>query len=117
MTAKRPIISIIIPVYKAENYIRKCLDSIVYQTLKDIEIIIVDDCSPDCSGYICDEYARKDTRIRVIHKKRMEELVLHVKLVLNPQRASMSFMPIQMIGWSQKCWKICTLRQKRLTQI
>lgn len=70
MTAKRPIISIIIPVYKAENYIRKCLDSIVYQTLKDIEIIIVDDCSPDCSGYICDEYARKDTRIRVIHKKK-----------------------------------------------
>lgn len=70
MTAKRPIISIIIPAYKAENYIRKCLDSIVYQTLKDIEIIIVDDCSPDCTGYICDEYARKDTRIRVIHKKK-----------------------------------------------
>ena len=70
MTAKHPIISIIIPAYKAENYIRKCLDSIVYQTLKDIEIIIVDDCSPDCTGYICDEYARKDTRIRVIHKKK-----------------------------------------------
>ena len=63
------MISIIVPVYNAEKYIRKCLDSIVNQTYKDLEIILVDDGSPDNSGAICDEYAQNDSRIKVIHKQ------------------------------------------------
>ena len=63
------MISVIIPVYNVENYLVKCLDSIVSQTYKDLEILLVDDGSTDLSGTICDEYASKDSRIRVIHKK------------------------------------------------
>lgn len=62
-------VSIIVPVYNVEKYIRKCLDSIINQTLEDIEIILVDDGSKDASGSICDEYALQDNRISVIHKE------------------------------------------------
>ncbi len=62
-------ISIIIPVYKVEKYIRKCLDSVINQTYKNLQIIIVDDGSPDKCGEICNEYAKRDDRIQVIHKK------------------------------------------------
>ncbi len=62
-------VSIIVPVYKAENYISKCVESLISQSLKEIEIILVDDGSPDKSGMICDEYAKKDNRIKVIHKE------------------------------------------------
>ena len=61
------LISIIIPVYKVEPYLRKCLDSVTAQTYKNIEIILVDDGSPDGCGAICDEYAAKDSRCRVFH--------------------------------------------------
>lgn len=64
-----PTVSIIVPVYKVEKYIRKCVDSILAQTLHDIEIILVDDGSPDNCPQICDEYAKLDDRIKVIHKK------------------------------------------------
>lgn len=66
---KYPLISIIIPCYKVEQYLPKCIDSILRQTYKNLEIILVDDGSPDKCGIICDEYALKDTRIQVIHKK------------------------------------------------
>lgn len=62
-------ISVIIPVYKAESYLRKCLDSVVNQTYPNLEIIIVDDGSPDKCGQICDEYSQVDKRIIVVHKK------------------------------------------------
>lgn len=62
-------ISIIVPVYKVEGYLEKCLDSIISQTYKDLEVILVDDGSPDNCGKICDEYAAKDDRIIVIHKQ------------------------------------------------
>lgn len=64
-----PKVSVIVPIYNVEQYIRTCLDSIINQTLKDIEIILVDDESPDNCPTICDEYAKKDCRIKVIHKK------------------------------------------------
>ena len=64
-----PKISIIIPVYKVERYLRRCLESVCSQTLKEIEIILIDDGSPDNCGQICDEYKKKDPRIRVIHKQ------------------------------------------------
>lgn len=62
-------VSIIVPVYKVEKYIYQCVDNLMQQTLKDIEIILVDDGSPDSCPVICDQYAKKDERIKVIHKK------------------------------------------------
>lgn len=62
-------ISIIVPIYNVEKYIRKCIESIINQTYRNIEIILVDDGSPDNCGKICDEYAKKDSRVKVIHKK------------------------------------------------
>ena len=64
-----PKISISIPVYNVEKHLSKCLDSIIYQTFKDIEIIVVDDGSTDTSGKICDLYATNDSRIKVIHEE------------------------------------------------
>lgn len=65
----KPLISIIVPVYKVEPYLRKCVDSILNQTYKNLEIILVDDGSPDNCGAICDAYASKDSRVKVIHKE------------------------------------------------
>ena len=64
-----PQISIIVPVYKVKDYLCQCIDSILEQTFCDFELILVDDGSPDNSGMICDEYSRKDSRVRVIHKE------------------------------------------------
>lgn len=64
----QPKVSIIVPVYKAEKYLRRCIDSILAQSLSDFEVLLVDDGSPDQSGDICDEYAKKDSRVRVFHK-------------------------------------------------
>lgn len=64
-----PEISVIVPVYKVEKYLNKCIDSILAQTFEDFELILVDDGSPDRCGEICDEYARRDNRIKVIHKE------------------------------------------------
>lgn len=63
------MISIIIPIYKVEPYLRRCLDSVLAQTYTDLQIILVDDGSPDGCGAICDEYAAKDSRIEVIHQE------------------------------------------------
>lgn len=63
------MISIIVPIYNVEKYLSKCIKSIINQTYKDLEIILVDDGSTDNSGKICDEFAIKDNRIKVIHKK------------------------------------------------
>lgn len=63
------LISIVVPAYKVEKYLYKCIDSLINQTYKNIEIILVDDGSPDNTGKICDEYAEKDERIKVIHRK------------------------------------------------
>ena len=62
-------ISVIVPVYEVEPYLRKCLDSVVNQTYQNLEIILVDDGSPDKCPAICDEYAARDERIQVIHKE------------------------------------------------
>lgn len=64
-----PVISIIVPVYKAEKFLNRCVDSILAQTFTDFECILIDDGSPDSSPAICDEYAKKDPRVKVIHQK------------------------------------------------
>ena len=63
------LISLIVPIYNVEGYLRKCIDSILVQTYNNLEILLVNDGSPDSSGIICDEYAKKDPRIKVIHKE------------------------------------------------
>ena len=65
----KPLISVIVPIYNVEQYLRKCVDSIISQTYRNLEIILIDDGSPDACGKICDEYALEDERIIVIHKK------------------------------------------------
>ncbi len=64
-----PNISVIVPVYKVEPFLRRCVDSVLGQTYEDFELILVDDGSPDRCGDICDEYARKDSRVHVIHQQ------------------------------------------------
>lgn len=64
-----PVISCIVPIYNVEKYLNICIDSILNQTFKNFELILVDDGSPDNCGFICDEYAKKDSRIHVIHQK------------------------------------------------
>lgn len=63
------LISIIVPVYQVEGYLRECIDSLINQTYENIEILLIDDGSTDKSGQICDDYAQKDNRIRVIHQE------------------------------------------------
>ena len=65
----KPLISIIVPVYNVEMYLAKCVDSILAQTYTNLEIFLVNDGSFDCCGKLCDEYAKEDKRIKVIHKK------------------------------------------------
>ena len=66
---KKPIISVIIPVYNTEKYLHRCIDSVLAQTYKDFELLLIDDGSKDSSGTICDEYAAQDARVRVFHKE------------------------------------------------
>ena len=66
---KKDLISVIIPVYNVEKYLEKCVDSIINQTYKNLEIILVDDGATDNSGKMCDEFAKRDSRIKVIHKE------------------------------------------------
>ena len=58
-------VSVIVPVYKTEQYLSACMDSLLKQTYKDIQILLIDDGSPDKSGEICEEYAKKDPRVAV----------------------------------------------------
>ena len=64
-----PIVSVIVPVYNKEKYLNSCLESIVNQTMKDLEILLINDGSVDGSAGLCDEWAEKDSRIRVVHKQ------------------------------------------------
>ncbi|NLL63291.1 MAG: glycosyltransferase family 2 protein [Ruminococcaceae bacterium] len=71
---KNPTFSFIMPVYNVEKYLHEAIDSILNQTFEDFELILVDDKSPDSSPKICDDYAEKDTRVKVIHKEKNEGL-------------------------------------------
>ncbi|MDR1641739.1 MAG: glycosyltransferase [Clostridiales bacterium] len=71
---EKPLISVLLPAYNVEKYIAKCIESVIHQTYTNLEIIIVDDCSPDNSGQIAEEYAKKDNRIKVFHHAKNEGL-------------------------------------------
>lgn len=66
---KNPLVTIVAPMYRVEQYVGQCIESLISQTYKNIEIILVDDGSPDKSGEIADKYALKDNRIKVIHQE------------------------------------------------
>jgi hypothetical protein len=68
-TESTPLVSVIIPVYKVEDYLAECVDSVINQTYRNLEIILVDDGSPDGCGAMCDAYAAQDKRVRVLHKE------------------------------------------------
>ena len=67
MEQGKPLMSVIVPVYNVENYLERCLDSILAQTYGNLEVLLIDDASRDNSGAICDAYAARDSRVRVIH--------------------------------------------------
>ena len=69
MEQHKPKISVIIPVYNVEKYLRQCLESIIEQTFRDFEVVLIDDGSKDSSGLICEEYTIKDSRFKTIHKE------------------------------------------------
>ena len=69
MTLETPLISIIVPIYNTKSYLKRCIDSLITQSLEQIEIILVDDGSTDESGLICDQFGEKDDRVRVFHRK------------------------------------------------
>ncbi len=79
-------LSILVPVYNVEPHIRQCLESLLSQTFTDFELILVDDCSTDKSGAVCDEYAALDSRVTVIHKEKNEGIVRARKSALNIAR-------------------------------
>ena len=87
-----PEISVIVPVYKVEEYLPQCVDSILVQTFTNFELLLVDDGSPDRCGEICEEYAGKDMRIRVFHQQNSG-----VSAARN--RVHILFLWIQMIGF------------------
>ena len=68
-------VSLIVPIYNTEKFLEKCLDSIINQTFENVEILLIDDGSTDCSGKICDKYQKSDARIKVIHKRQNEGLM------------------------------------------
>ena len=80
---EQPLISVIVPVYKVEKYLPDCMESLIHQTYQNLEIIMVDDCSPDHSGAICDRYAADDKRIKVIHRTENRGLSGARNLALN----------------------------------
>lgn len=74
-----PKVSVIVPIYNVEKYLDECMVSLLNQTLKDIEIILVDDESPDNCPKMCDEYANKDKRVKVVHKKMVDSALLVIQ--------------------------------------
>ena len=65
---ENPLVSVVVPVYKVESYIERCIESVIHQTYSNLEILLVDDGSPDRCGFICDQFAKRDYRIKVFHK-------------------------------------------------
>lgn len=87
---KKTFVSVVVPVYNVEPFLPECVESILAQTWQNYEVILVDDGSTDSSGKMCDDYARKNTRVRVIHKKmgdcllqEMRALILHWATILH----------------------------------
>ena len=79
-------VSVVVPVYNVEPYLRRCLDSLVNQTLKNIEIICINDCSPDKSLVILKEYAKKDDRIKIINFNALKDIDEEFREIYKPSK-------------------------------
>lgn len=107
-----PTISVIVPVYKVERYIRRCVDSIISQTFNDWELILVDDGSPDNSGAICDDYAVQDERIRVIHKENAGVSAARNDAIIAAKGEYMTF--VDSDDWLEpECLEVCIKEMQR----
>lgn len=101
-----PEISVIVPVYKAEAYLHACIDSILSQTFSGFELILVDDGSPDNCGAICDDYAARDSRVRVIHQEIRDRPRQETAPLLLPKENGSA-------SWTattpciRRCWSVC----------
>lgn len=102
--------SVIVPIYKVEKYLNKCIDSILKQTFQDFELILVDDGSPDKCPKICDEYAKKDKRVRVIHKENAG-LVAARNTGIKEARVIIFVMLMEMIGYQRIFFRLYGARQ------
>ena len=99
-----PKVSIIVPVYNAEKYLQECVESVLCQTLSDIELILVDDGSTDSSPALCNQYAVQDHRVKVIHKPNGRAASAR-DFVLHP--GNMSPLLTRMTGYPRICMKKC----------
>ena len=90
-----PLVSVIVPVYKTEKFIHRCIDSVLNQTYSNWEMILVDDGSPDACGQICDSYAEKDGRIHVIHQENQGLMISSwpVSVLSMPMEARIAGLP------------------------
>ena len=105
-------VSVIMPVYKVEEYVGKAIESIQAQTLNEWEFLIVDDGTPDRSGEICDEYAAKDDRIHVIHKENGGAPSAR-NIAIDIAKGECIFW-IRMIGLNRRCLKTCITLQNEI---
>lgn len=99
------LLSVIVPVYNCNQYLNKCLDSIINSTYKNLEIILIDDGSKDGSGLICDEYAKKDNRISVYHKENGGQASARNFGLSKMSGGGMSLLSMMMIGLNPICMK------------
>lgn len=106
-------ISVIMPVYRVEEYVGKAIESILGQTFMDFEFLIVDDGTPDRSGEICDEYAKRDSRIQVIHKENGGAPSAR-NTAIDLAQENMFIFWIQMTGQKKRCFRICMIWLKSI---
>ena len=110
-------ISVIVPVYNCEAYITQCIESVLRQTFRDFELILVDDGSKDKSPEICERYALRDSRIKVIHKPMEEGLERQEMSVSTAPPLHLSALLIQMTGLKRICLKNYGRPSKGMTVI
>lgn len=104
-------VSIIVPCWGVEKYLDRCVESLINQTLREMEIILVDDESPDSVPEMCDEWAKKDNRIKVIHKKNAGLGMATATVAWKWQLVIILHSVIQMTGWNLMLMKRCTPQQ------
>lgn len=108
MTGESCKISVIVPVYNKEAYLRECVDSILSQDYQNMEVILVDDASTDDSGRICDDYGQRDARVKVIHKENGGPTAACVTGMERPQGIIICSLTVT-IMWSRLClpgWRL-----------
>ena len=104
-----PLLSVIVPVYKVEAYLDECVESILNQTYTDLELILVDDGSPDRSGEMCDAWAERDSRVRVIHTPTAASARPGTPVWMRPG-ANMLPLSTATTGWTPECMRPCWRR-------